>query len=113
MQRYSTNAAENESAEMFGSNSVSLASVCLDMSLQCDVDPWSRLPDSDTVGNSRNHSLNCGGRDNTLTMCSLPCRWAQPGQYLAPWATHDGMSVAKWIEQWRTLATKFTSLLEQ
>ena len=85
----------------------------LDMSLQCDVDPWSRLPDSDTVGNSRNHSLNCGGRDNTLTMCSLPCRWAQPGQYLAPWATHDGMSVAKWIEQWRTLATKFTSLLEQ
>ena len=40
-------------------------------------------------------------------------RWAQPAQFLTPWATHSGVTSAQWVEQWRTLAAKYSELQEQ
>ena len=37
-------------------------------------------------------------------------RWEEPSQSCVPWVTHEGMSLAKWLEQWRILTAKLTRL---
>jgi hypothetical protein len=55
----------------------------------------------------------CGLADCKKTAETLEHWWVQPAQFLTPWATHTGVTSAQWVEQWRTLAAKFSELQEQ
>lgn len=33
-------------------------------------------------------------------------RWEQPAQFSGHWITYEGMTLERWVEQWRVLSAK-------